>query len=94
MAQVVKDTQIQKVEVEKVVEKEKVVKVETEKVVEKDRIVEPVVPNWRLDVGLGYGLDLEPVWAAGVSRRILGPVRVGLRYESDVKLMAALELEF
>jgi hypothetical protein len=90
----VQDTRVEKVETEKVVEKDKVVKVEVDHIVEKVKTIEPVVPNWRLDVGLGYGLDLQPTWAVGVSRRILGPVRIGLRYESDVKLMTALELEF
>ncbi len=52
------------------------------------------VPQWRLDVEIRTSLDLVPIYQVQVSRRLFGPVMVGVSISTDKTLGLSAGMEF
>ena len=51
-------------------------------------------PNWFISAGLATGVGLQPVYSVQASRRLLGPMFVGVSAASDAKVGISIGFEF
>lgn len=58
-------------------------------------VTPPIQPNWRIGASAVAGVpSLKPIYGLQVERRVLGPVWIGVRVETNAQLGAVLSIEF
>lgn len=79
-------------------EKQQETEIKREIVIQKEVQIEyketPVEKNWHLAASAGMNLSLSPVFGGSVERRIIGPVFLGLRIDSNPSASIVLGFDF